>query len=343
MVRSLGELAAAVGGAVVGDATRALSGIATLAAASSEQLSFLTNRKYRPEAERSQAGALLVGPGSELPRRDLLVVGDPYHALARLLGLFYPEARPAAGIDQRAVVGSHCEIQPSAHVGPLAVIGDSCRLAEEVVVHAHAVVGAGCRIGAGTVVHPHAVLYPGTVVGEHCVIHAGVVLGSDGFGYATHQGTHVKVPQVGRVIVEDHVEIGANSTVDRAMLDETRIGVGSKIDNLVQVGHNVHLGRGCILVSQAGIAGSSRLGAYVVVAGQSGVAGHLELGDRVQVAAKSAVFEDVEAGRKVAGVPAIDAGAWRRQQARSRKLEEMYQRLSRLEKLLGPAAEEGAR
>lgn len=333
MARSLGELAALVAGEVRGDPERVITGIAALDAAGPAELSFYTNPRYRAEAERSGAGALLIAAGEQFGGRDLLVVEDPRLALAALLELFHPRpGRPAAGIDPRAVIGAGCEVDPSAHVAALAVVGAGSTLAAEVVIHAHAVIGAGCRIGARTVLHPHVVLYDGTELGADCVVHAGAVLGSDGFGFATSAGTHIKLPQLGRVVVEDGVEIGANTTVDRAALEETRLGAGSKIDNLVQIGHNVRLGAGCILVAQSGIAGSTRLGEQVIVAGQSGVAGHLTLGAGARVAAKSAVFKDVAAGRQVAGIPAIEAAAWRRQQARLGRLEAMHRRLSDLER-----------
>jgi len=341
MARRLSELAALVGGEVRGDGEQAVDDIATLAAAGPRHLSFLTNPRYRAEAAASRAGALLVGPGVELADRTLLVARDPYHALALLLGVFHPPEVRQPGVHPLAVVGRDCAIHPTAHVGALAVVGDRSRIDEGAAILPLAVVGADCRIGARTVVHPHAVLYDRTEVGRDCVFHAGVVLGSDGFGYATHEGEHVKVPQVGRVVVEDGVEIGANSAVDRAMLEETRLGAGSKIDNLVQVGHNVRIGRGCIVVSQAGIAGSTSLGDYVVIAGQAGVAGHLRLGKGARVAAKSAVFKDVAAGAQVAGIPAGDAGKWRRQQALLQRLEELQRRVRALEKRLGAEAEDG--
>src|SRR6185295_9948094 len=189
--------------------------------------------------------------------------------------------------------------------------------------------------------HPHAVLYDGTAVGANSVVHAGAVLGADGFGYATQGGAHHKVPQIGRVVVEAEVEIGANTTIDRATLGETRIGAGTKIDNLVQVGHNVRIGRHCILCGQAGIAGSTRLGDGVVLAGQAGVAGHIELGDRVQVAAKSAALAPVAPGAVVAGIPAVDLRQWRRQVALLSRLGEMNRRLKALEKKLGVPRGEG--
>ena len=180
--------------------------------------------------------------------------------------------------------------------------------------------------------HPHAVLYDGTEVGAGSIVHAGAVLGADGFGYATHGGAHHKVPQVGRVVLEADVEVGANSTIDRATLGETRIGTGTRIDNLVQVGHNVEVGRHCILCGQAGIAGSARLGSYVVLAGQSGVAGHIELGDGAQVAAKSAALASVEPRTAVAGIPAIEMRKWRRQAVLLSRLDEIVRRLRAVEK-----------
>ena len=341
MAHRLGELAALVGGEVRGDPERRIQGVRSLAAAGPEHLSFLTHPKYREEAVRSRAGALLVGPAAELADRDLLVSDDPSWALARILAALHPAPPPAPGIHPSAVVAPGCGIDPSAHLGPLAVVGEGSRVEEGAVIHAQVVIGRGCRVGARSVLHPHVVLYDGTELGRDCILHSGVVLGSDGFGYATHEGEHVKVPQLGRVVVEDGVEIGANTTIDRATLDETRIGSGSKIDNLVQVGHNVRLGRGCILVSQAGIAGSTALGDYVVLAGQAGVSGHLKLGDGVRVAAKSAVFADVPAGEQVAGIPAVEAGQWRRQQAIASRLGELRRRLRELERRAGGASEEG--
>jgi len=332
LAQRLGELAALVGGEVRGDPQRRIEGVRALAAAGPEHLSFVTHPKYREAAARSRAGALLVGPGAELAGRDLLLSADPPWALARILAVLHPVPGPGPGIHPSAVIGEGCEIHSSAHVGPLAVVGEGSRLDEGAVVHAHAVVGRGCRVGARSVVHPQVVLYDRTELGRDCIVHSGAVLGSDGFGYATHDGEHVKVPQLGRVVVEDGVEIGANTTIDRATLEETRLGAGSKIDNLVQVGHNVRLGKGCILVSQVGIAGSTTLGDHVVMAGQSGVAGHLTMGSGARISAKSAVFADVPEGAQMAGIPAVPAAKWRRQQALAGRLGELRRRLRELER-----------
>ncbi|MGE5233454.1 MAG: UDP-3-O-(3-hydroxymyristoyl)glucosamine N-acyltransferase [Acidobacteriota bacterium] len=340
MRRRLADLAALVGGQVKGDGELAIEGVATLAESGPASLSFLTNPRYRAQAEASRAGAVLVGPGVEIAGHSLLVAAEPYLALARILEEFHPAPAVEPGVHPTAMVAASARVDPGAQLAAHVVVGERSRIAAGVVVGAGCVVGRDCSIGAGSVLHPRVVLYDRTEVGQRCVLHAGVVLGSDGFGFATDAGRHRKIPQVGRVVIEDEVEIGANSTVDRATLDETRIGAGSKLDNLVQVGHNVRIGRGCILVSQSGIAGSTELGDYVVLAGQSGIAGHLKVGDGVRVAAKSAVFQNVEAGQQVAGTPAVAAGKWRRQQALLGRLEEIHRRLLNLEARLGGRAKE---
>jgi len=334
----LGELAERIGARVVGDPARRVRAVATLARAEGEDLSFFTNPRYREQASGSRAGALLVPVGSELAGRDLLVHSEPYYALALLLELMHPRPTPVPGVHATAVIGTACAIDPTASVGALAVLGDRVTVGAGAVIGPLAVLGHDVAVGAGSVIHSHAVLYDGTWVGERCILHAGVVVGSDGFGFATHGGRHVKVPQVGRVVIEDEVEVGANTTIDRAALDETRIGAGSKIDNLVQVGHNVRLGKGCLLVAQVGISGSTVLGDYVVIGGQSGTSGHLTLGDGVRVSAKSAVFKDAAAGEQLAGIPAVAVGRWRRQQATLGKLDELRRRVAALEKRLGEAA-----
>ncbi len=351
MAYRLAELAELVGGRVEGDPDRAVESIQTLEAAGPGDLSFLNHARYSKQAEASGAGALLVTPALALRAagapgvpegkagnggRDLLLVDDLSLALALLLALFHPRPARLPGVHPTAVVALGASVDPTAQVGPYAVIGEASRIAAGAAVGAHSVVGRGCSVGERAVLHPHVVLYDDTEVGAGSEIHAGVILGSDGFGYATHRGVHHKVPQVGRVVVEAGVEVGANSTIDRATLGETRVGAGTKIDNLVQVGHNVRIGRASILCGQAGIAGSTRLGDGVVLAGQAGVGGHLTLGDGVQVAAKSAALSSVEPGVTVAGIPAVEMGKWRREVAlRSRlerRLAEVNRRLTELER-----------
>ncbi|KAB2968643.1 MAG: UDP-3-O-(3-hydroxymyristoyl)glucosamine N-acyltransferase [Thermoanaerobaculia bacterium] len=337
MTRSLRELAARVGGEVVGDPHRPVERIRTLDEAGPDDLSFLTSARYLVAARASRAGAILVGRQTEGLAADQLVVADPSRALAELLDWLHPEPDAAPGIHPTALLGAGAEVEPGAHVGPYAVIGARARIGAGAAVHAHAVVGEECEVGAGAVLHPHVVLYRRVRVGPHTVVHAGAVLGADGFGYATQGGAHTKIPQVGDVEIGSEVEIGALSAVDRALLGTTTVGDGTKIDNLVQVGHNVRIGRGAILCGQAGVAGSARVGDGVVLAGQAGVAGHLSLGDGVRVAAKSAVYESVEAGETVAGIPAVPIGEWRRQQALTRRLQDLWRRLRALERGAGAA------
>jgi UDP-3-O-[3-hydroxymyristoyl] glucosamine N-acyltransferase len=333
----LGELAAAVGGEVVGDPGFEARGIRDLEHAGPGDLSFLLRAAYLDRLEGSRAGALLLSP--ELARglggeRPLLLAPDPGLALAHLLAIVHPEESPVPGVHPTAVVGEGCDVDPAAHLGPYVVVGDGSRVEAGASVRSHAVIGRRCRIGAGAVIHPHAVLYDRTEVGERAIVHAGVVLGADGFGYESRADGHHKVPQVGRTVVEEEVEIGALSAIDRATVEETRIGAGTKIDNLVQVGHNVTVGNRCILCGQAGIAGSARLGDGVVLAGQAGISGHLEVASGVRVAAKSAVLQEVGESRDVGGVPAIDLRRWKRQVAMLPRLGELARRLRALEKRL---------
>jgi UDP-3-O-[3-hydroxymyristoyl] glucosamine N-acyltransferase len=335
----LGELAARVGGRVAGDPERTLHGLRALPSAGPEHLSFFTDPTLRRQAEASAAGAILTGPAARGLRHDLLIVDDPGLALIELLRLFHPEPAPAPGVHPTAIVGAGARVAPTASIAAYVVLGEGCEIGDGAVLHPFVCVGAGCRIGRAAVLHPHVVLYPRSVVGERAVLHAGAVVGADGFGYLARAGRHVKVPQVGSAVLEDDVEVGANSTIDRATLDETRVGAGTKIDNLVQVGHNVRIGRSSILCGQAGIAGSSTLGDGVVLAGQSGVSNRVTIGDGARVAGKSAVFGDVAPGAQVAGTPAIEASRWRRQVALLARLPEIRRRLAALERDPAPDGE----
>jgi UDP-3-O-[3-hydroxymyristoyl] glucosamine N-acyltransferase len=330
----LSELAAAVGGRVEGDANRRVRGVATLEAAEPHDLSFLTNPRYRSALRNSKAGAILVGPGADVEGRDVLVAPDPYLALAQILDRMHPAPRPAPGISPDARIAETATIGAGVSIAPFAVISEAARLGDRAVVGAGAVIGEGSTIGEDTVVMPRVVLYPGTFLGARCLIHAGVVLGGDGFGFATAAGTHHKMRQLGHVVVEDDVEIGANSTVDRGTLGETRIGRGTKIDNLVMVANGVVIGPHGLLAAQAGVSGSTRIGSHVTMAGQTGMSGHLGIGDRVVVAAKSAVFSDVPGGSFVAGIPAVDHRAWKRSVALVKMLPELRSRLRMLEERL---------
>lgn len=341
--RRLGELAERVGGTVRGDAEREVSGVAGLEEAEPAQIAFLTAPRLLARAASSRAGALGVSAEAaareELLGRDLLVVADPALARVQVLGLFHPPPPVEPGVHPTAVVGRGCRIDPGAQLGPYVVVGEGSTVDAGAVLGPHAVVGRGCEVGAGAVLHPHAVLYDGTSIGPRSIVHAGAVLGADGFGYLTRGGRHQKVPQVGRVVVEEDVEIGANAAIDRATLGETRVGAGTKIDNLVQVGHNVQVGRSVLLCGQSGVAGSTRLGDGVVLAGQAGVADHQELGPGVQVAAGSAVLQSVAEGA-VGGLPAMPLGRFRRVTVLLGRLEELFRRVRTLERRPGSEREE---
>ncbi len=331
---SLAELAERLGATVIGDATVTVHGVRPLNEAGPSDVSFLHNSKYVVEARRSKAGAILLADPRLVPGRTVLVMPHPYVGLARALEMFYPEPRPEPGIDPTASVHPTATLGEGVFIGPQAVIGAECSIGAGTVVGAGAVLGRSVTVGEWCRIHPRVVVQPRCRIGNRCILQPGVVIGGDGFGFATVDGVHHKVPQVGIVVIEDDVEIGANSCIDRATLGETRIGHGTKIDNLVQVAHNVHVGAGSLLVAQVGISGSTSLGHHVIMAGQSGAAGHLKIGDEVIVGAKSAVIKDVDPGQFVTGYPAQAHRDWLKMNVRLRQLEKLTKRIARLEALL---------
>lgn len=327
-----GEVAQAVEGCLHGDAARSLQAIRPLEDAGPEDLAFLGNPRDGEQARSSRAGVVLCGLATDLGGRERIEVSDPRLALVAAIPLFHPAVGAVPGTHPSAVVGSVCQVPEDVSLAAHVVLGDGCKLGRRVRLHAGVVLGDEVEVGDDCVLYPKVVVYPGCKLGRRVVVHAGSVLGSDGFGYATVDGTHHKIPHVGTLVVEDDVEIGAGVTIDRATLGSTIIRAGAKIDNLVMVAHNVVVGSGSLLVAQSGVAGSTRLGRGVVLAGQSGAAGHLVLGDGSQVAAKSAVLRDLPAGSKVAGIPAIPMATWRRAQAGFARLPELLRRLRQLER-----------
>ncbi len=306
---TLEELANIAGAEISGtaDPKTVFTDVAPLDAAGVSDVTFLNNRSYVGQFEKTAAGACIVDPrfASKAPEGlALLLTNKPHRAYARVAQAFYPQPKsvarihPSAVVDASAVIGEGCEISPGVVIGPAVEIGRNCRLEANVVIEAGVVIGDNSVIGANASLS-HSIL------GKNCKVHPGVRIGTRGFGFAMEPEGYEDVPQLGRVILEDDVEIGANSTIDRGAGPDTVIGTGTKIDNLVQIGHNVKLGRQCVLVAQAGMAGSSELEDFVVIAAGSGVNGHTKVGKGAQVAGKSAVMRDVPAGDTVGGIPAI--------------------------------------
>jgi UDP-3-O-[3-hydroxymyristoyl] glucosamine N-acyltransferase len=317
---SLGEIVDAVDGEFAGSRAALIESVAPLASAGVRQLAFLSNRKYAAELAASKAGAILVPKKLEGNDPRWIRVDDPYFAFAKIMTRWFSDRPKPTGISPKAIVADSARLGKNVTLGHFAIIGEGVVIGNNVTIFQGVSIEAGSKIGDDCVIYPNVVIYDGTRIGDRCIVHSGVVIGSDGYGFATHAGKHHKIPQIGIVRIEDEVEIGAGTTIDRAALGETVIGEGTKIDNLVQIGHNVKIGKHCLLVSQVGIAGSTELGDYVAVAGQSGFSGHLKIGNRVQVAAKSAVLADVPDDTKVMGSPAVPFTEFARRHAAVKKL-----------------------
>jgi UDP-3-O-[3-hydroxymyristoyl] glucosamine N-acyltransferase len=328
---TVGEIADLVGGKYDGERDIRVTGVAPLADAGESQLSFLSNPKYATELETSRAAVVLVADDHPGKSSRFIRVKNPYFAMATVVARYFAGRPAPAGISPQASVSASAKLGRNVAVGPFTTIGDGVVIGDDALIYSNVTIEAGSVIGEKTIVYPQVSVYERTKIGRRCIIHSGAVIGADGYGFATEGGKHHKIPQIGIVRIEDDVEVGAGTCIDRAALGETVIGEGTKIDNLVQIGHNVRIGRHCLLVSQVGIAGSTELGDYVVVAGQSGFGGHLKVGDRVQVAAKSAVLEDVESG-KVMGSPAIPFREFARREVLLRRLPDLVRRIEELEK-----------
>ena len=328
------EIAKHLQGEVVGDAATVLNGFAPADRAQPGDLTFAENPEYFARADQSAASAIIVD--AAVPSQKVLIrVKNARIAFAKVLALFFPEPVPAAGIHPTAVIAASAQIDSTAHIGPHCVIGENVRIGNRSILQGGNHIGAGSQLGEDVNLFPNVTLYPRTEIGHRVRIHSGTVIGSDGFGYVQDAGVHRKVPQIGNVLIGDDVEIGANVTIDRGALGPTVIGKGTKIDNLVQIAHNVVIGEGCLVISQVGIAGSTKIGNYAILAGQAGIAGHLRLGNQVQVAAQSGVMNHIPDGQKWLGSPAQPDRQTKRQMIAIQHLPELLRRVSELEKRLG--------
>lgn len=328
---TVGEIADLVGGTYEGAREIRIAGVAPLGEAQEQHLSFLSNPRYAPLLETTKAAAILVAADHPGKSTRFIRVRDPYYAMATVVGRYFAGRPRPQGVSPLASVAASARLGRNAAVGPFTTIGDGTVIGDDVVIYSHVAIEPGCVIGDGTVIYPHVSLYERSQIGRRCIVHSGVVIGADGYGFAQEGGKHHKIPQIGIVRIEDDVEVGAGTCIDRAALGETVIGEGTKIDNLVQIGHNVKVGRHCLLISQVALAGSCELGDYVVMAGQSGISGHLKIGAGVQVGAQSAVIKDVESG-KVMGTPAVPFREFARREVLVGRLPDLIRRLEELEK-----------
>jgi UDP-3-O-[3-hydroxymyristoyl] glucosamine N-acyltransferase len=329
---TLVELASLLGCSLEGDGTLRVHRVASLDHAGPGDLTFFTNPRYHAALAATRATAVILGEGAPPAPCAVLRSEQPYLAFARAVEALAPRERYDPGIHPTAVIADDAELGPGVHVGPLVTVEAGARIGARTVLVSHVFIGRGARIGEDCLLHAQVSVRERVQVGNRVVLQNGVVLGSDGYGFAqTPEGAHHKIPQVGDVVIEDDVEIGANSTVDRPAVGETRVGTGTKIDNLVQVAHGVRVGRHVLLAAQVGIAGSSTVEDHVVLAGQVGVAGHITLGRGVRATAQTGIPNSVPAGAFVSGYPAIDNREWLKSSAIFRRLPELKKTVSDLQ------------
>jgi UDP-3-O-[3-hydroxymyristoyl] glucosamine N-acyltransferase len=335
LVKTVRELAEHVGGEVCGDGSRIISGVATLDDAGEGDISFLANQKYAKAMATSQACAVVVNNEVDVDGRTVIRCSDPYYAFTQIVVLLHGHREhEAIGVSDRASIaesariGKKVDIHDFVSVSAEAVIGDGTR------IYPSCTIGPGTKIGKDCVLYPNVTIYDGCEIGDRVTIHSGSVIGQDGFGYATHQGVHHKIPQIGGVVIEDDVEIGANCTIDRGTLGDTVIGKGCKFSNLIAIGHNTRIGPHCFLVAQVGIAGSTTVGSYCVFAGQAGIVGHIEIGDQVTVGAQAGVTNNIASGESVVGSPAIPMNQAKRSMLLMKNLPEFRNKMKEFERTL---------
>jgi len=329
------EVAELLGGSIVGDGAVQLTGFAPAATARAGDLTFAENETFFERAEQSAASAILVDSNGQTTAKTLILVPQARIGFAKALALFFPEPEFAPGIHPTAVIAPSAQIDSSAHIGPYCVIGERVKIGAKAVLQSLVDIGADSTVGEDTRIFPNVTIYSRSQIGARARIHASAVIGSDGYGYVLDSGFHRKIPQVGHVIIRDDVEIGAGVTIDRGALGATEIGKGAKIDNLVQIAHNVVIGEHCIVIAQAGVAGSTKIGNHTIIAGQTGIAGHLKIGSKVTVAAQSGVMHNIPDGEKWFGSPAQPDRQMKRQILALQQLPELIRRVAELEKAAG--------
>jgi len=337
--RTLGEIAEYVGGRVCGDPNLVIRAAATLGRAREGEISFLMNHRYERQLQTTQASAVIVAKAVEAPVA-LLVAEDPYYAFAQVMVLLHGHRKhKETGISPQAVVSNTAVIGEGCHIHHLVTIADHVQIGPRCIIYPCTYIGEGTRIGDDCLLYPSVTIYERCTIGSRVIISANSVIGVDGFGYATHDGRHHKIPQKGSVVLEDDVEIGSCCGIERGTLDDTVIGQGSKVGDLVTIGHGTKVGPHCLLVAQVGIAGSTTLGHHCIVGGQAGIVGHITIGDHVTIGGRAGVINSVPDGQTVLGAPAIEADEARRAYAMLPYLPQMRQDVRDLQNRLRKIAE----
>jgi len=332
--KTLGELAQIIEGKVVGDSSITISGLSGISEAREGDITFLANPKYRSQLSKTQASAVIASEVIEGVKLPFLITPDPYLAYAKIAQLLFRKTYRPRGISKEAIIAESAKIGRDPSIFPLVYIGENVIIGDRATLYPGVYIGNNTKIGDDVIFYPHVIVNHECIIGNRVILHPGVVIGGDGFGYAREKGKYVKIPQVGIVQIDDDVEIGANSTVDRAALGKTWIKRGVKIDNLVMVAHNVVVGEDTIIVAQSGIAGSSELGNGVILAAQSGVSGHLKIGDNVTVTAQAGVTKDIPPKSIVSGMPATSHRKWLKSRAIINQLPEIYKDLQKIKEKL---------
>ncbi|MCX5800682.1 MAG: UDP-3-O-(3-hydroxymyristoyl)glucosamine N-acyltransferase [Candidatus Eisenbacteria bacterium] len=338
----LDKLAELLNGVAVGDGSVEITGVAGIKEAKEGDITFLVNPKYESYVATTEASAVIVANGHKEISKPIIQIENPYLAFLKAVRLFRTDTQKVAwGVHSTAVIGKNVKLGQRISIGPFVVIDDDAELGDDVVVMALTYVGARCKLGKGTFVYPNVTLREDIAVGERVIIHSGAVVGSDGFGFAREGEAYHKIPQVGNVEVGDDVEIGANVTIDRATTGTTSIGRGTKIDNLVQIAHNVVIGENCIIVAQVGISGSTEIGKGVTLAGQVGIVGHIKIGDNAMVGSQAGVTKSVPAGARVSGYPAAPHDTAKRLHASLKRLPQLMKQFKELERRVDDLEKEG--
>jgi len=330
MGMTLQEIAELVGGKLSGDSNIVIEGVGSLTEAKKGEITFLASTRYKSEVSRTKASAIIIGEGVELLEIPSIKTKNPYLAFSRVMKVLVPPKKLPGGIDKTSILGKEVKLGKDVAIGAYVVIGNGAVIGDRTVIFAGTYIGDKAVIGKDGLIYPNVTVREEVIIGDNVIIHPGAVIGADGFGYATEKGKHHKIPQIGTVEIENSVEIGANVTIDRATLGKTQIGEGTKIDNLVQIGHNVRVGKNCIIVSQVGISGSTVIGDNVVLAGQAGLVGHITIGDNAIVGAQAGVTKSVPANTTVSGYPAREHKIAQKIDAQLIRLPKLYQQIKEL-------------